>query len=255
VKPIISLFTAVVILLAISAPSRAQAQTEVSLLVANPIRRSIDKIAPGFESKTGYKLKITYGKGLGTRDQIARGDKFDVSLLLPPYPEALASGNIDPKSETTLASLLLGIGVRKGAPKPDISTPEALKKTLLSAKTIAFVDPMVGSDGFSTQIALQKLGILDQIASKIKLSATASASGELVAKGDAELCIYYVNEMTNPGTDVVGLLPKQFATPVKVVAFISTHAGDAKAARALLDYLSSPEAEASYRKDGLEPAR
>ena len=65
----------------------------------------MDKVAPGFEPKSGYKLKVTYGRGLGTRDQAAKGDPFDVFIVLPPYPEALASGNIDPKSATTLASL------------------------------------------------------------------------------------------------------------------------------------------------------
>jgi molybdate transport system substrate-binding protein len=75
-----------------------------------------------------------------------------------------------------------------------------------------------------------------------------------VATGEADLGIFYRNEMDNPGLDVVGLLPKQFATPVKVVAFISTHVKDAKAAKILVDYLSSPDAEALYEKDGLEPA-
>ena len=236
-------------------PSSALAQTEVTLLAPNPVRRSIDKVAPGFESKTGYKLKVTYGKGLGTRRQVAQGEIFDVSILLPPYPEALASGNIDPKSATTLASLTLALGVKKGAPKSDISTPKAFKRTLLAAKTIAFVDPSVGSDGFATRAALEKLGVIDLIDSKIKFGATANVVGDFAAKGEADLCIYYLNEMENPGLDVVGRLPKQFATPVKVVAFISTHTKDAKAAKALVDYLSSPEAEASYEKDGMLPAR
>jgi molybdate transport system substrate-binding protein len=235
--------------------SSARAQTEVTLLVPNPVRRSLAKLAPGFESKTGYKLKITYGKGLGTKRQIARGENFDVSILLPPYPEALASGNIDPKSATTLASLTLALAVKKGAPAPDISTPKALKQTLLAAKTIAFVDPTSGSDGFATREALQKLGVIDLIDSKIKLSPIASATAEDVVKGEADLCIFYFNEMDNPGIEAVGLLPKQFAPPVKVVAFISTHANDAKAAKALVDYLASPDAEALYKKDGLEPAR
>jgi molybdate transport system substrate-binding protein len=253
VKYLLSLVAAVALLLGISLS--AHAQTEVSLLVPNPFRRSLDKLAPGFESKTGYKLKVTYGRGLGTRRQISQGEMFDVSILLPPYPEALASGNIDPKSATTLGSLTLALGVKKGAPKPDISTPKALKQALLVAKTIAFVDPTVGSDGFATRDALQKLGVIDLIDSKIKLGATANAVGEIVAKGEADLCIFYVNEMGNPGLEVVGLLPKQFATPVRVVAFISTHVKDAKAAKALVEYLSSPDADASYKKDGLEPGR
>jgi molybdate transport system substrate-binding protein len=117
------------------------------------------------------------------------------------------------------------------------------------------VDPTSGSDGFATREALQKLGVIDLIDSKIKLSPIASATAEDVVKGEADLCIFYFNEMDNPGIEAVGLLPKQFAPPVKVVAFISTHVKDAKAAKALVDYLASPDAEALYKKDGLEPAR
>jgi len=233
----------------------ARAQTEVTLLAPNPIRGTLTKLLPGFEPKTGYKVKVTFGRGLGTRDQIARGEKFDVSILLPPYPEALASGNIDPKSETTLANLVLGLAVKQGAPKPDISTPEALKQALLAAKTIAYVDPMIGSDGLAAHQALEKLGVLDQIASKTKLSGTSRASAMDVIAGNADLCIFYLNEMDIPGIDTVGRLPGQFANAGRVVAFISTHVTDAKAAKALVDYLSSPEIEAAYKADSLEPAR
>jgi molybdate transport system substrate-binding protein len=252
VKYLFSLVAVSALLLGIS--STVYAQTEVTLLAPNPFRGSLDKVAPGFQSKTGYKLKLTYGKGLGTRRQVARGEMFDVSILLPPFPEALASGNIDPKSATTLGSLTLALAVKAGAPKPDISTPKALRQALLAAKTIAFVDPTAGSDGFATREALEKLGVIDLIDSKITLGPTSNVAAGFVAKGEADLCIFYVNEMENRGLDVVGLLPKQFAPPVKVVAFISTHVKDMKAARALVDYLSSPEAEASYKKDGLEPA-
>ena len=77
--------------------------------------------------------------------------------------------------------------------------------------------------------------------------------GNTIAKGDAEICIYWLNEMTNPGVDVVGRLPKQILSPLKVVAFISTHAQDPKAAKALVTYLSSPEAENTYKQDGFLP--
>ena len=250
-KYLFSFVTIVALLLGIS--SGARAQTEVTLLVPNPFRGSLDKLVPGFESKIGYKVKVTYGRGMGTREQVARGERFDVSILLPPYPEALASGNIDPKSARTLASLTLALGVKKGASKPDISTPAAFKQALLAAKTIAYVDPTIGSDGFATREALQKLGVLDLIGSKTKLAANAGVVANFVIKGEADVCIFYLNEMGNPGLDIVGRLPEEFATPVKVVAFISTHVTDAKAAKALVNYLSSSEAEAAYKEDGLEP--
>jgi len=230
------------------------AQTEVSLLAPNPFRRTLDKVSGGFEPKTGYKLNITLGRGMGTRQQIARGEMFDVSILLPPYPEALTSGNIDPKSATVLAKLVLAVGVKKGAARPDVSSAEALKRTLRAARTIALVDPNIGSDGAATRDALQKLGVLDQINGKTRIVGTASASSELVGKGEAEICIFYRNEMReNPNVDVVGTLPAEFAPPTDIVAFVSTHARDARAAKALVDYLASPQSEAVYEKDGLVP--
>jgi len=230
------------------------AQTEVSLLAPNPFRGTLNKVAGGFEPKTGYKLNITLGRGMGTRQQIARGEMFDVSILLPPYPEALASGNIDPKSATVLAKLVLAVGVKKGAAKPDVSSAEALKRTLRAAKTIAYVDPDIGSDGAATRAALQKLGVLDQISGKTKMVPTAGAVAELVGKDEAEICIFYRNEMReNPNVDVVGTLPAEFAPPTNIVAFISTHARDAKAAKALVDDLASRQSEAVYEQDGLVP--
>jgi molybdate transport system substrate-binding protein len=252
VKSLLSLAAVIAVLLGIS--PNARAQTEVTLLAPNPFRRTLDKVVSGFGTKTGYKLKLTLGRGLGTKEQIARGEMFDVSILLPPYPEALASGNIDPKSATTLAKMDLALGVKKGAPKPDVSTVAALKKTLLAAGTIAYVDPTVGSDGAATKEALEKLGVLDQIASKTKIARTASASAKLVGMDQADLCIFYLNEMKpNPDVDVVAALPKQYAIPTPLVAFISTHVSDAKAAKALVDYLASPDVEAVYQSDGLEP--
>ena len=234
--------------------STTLAQTEVSLLAPNPFRGTLHTVAGGFEPKTGYKLNITLGRGMGTRQQIARGEMFDVSILLPPYPEALASGNIDPKSATVLAKLVLAVGVKKGAAKPDVSSAEALKRTLLAARTITYVDPNIGSDGAATRAALQKLGVLDQISGKAKVVGTAGASAELVGKDEAEICIFYRNEMSaNPNVDVVGTLPAEFAPPTNIVAFISTHARDAKAAKALVDYLASLQSEAVYEQDGLVP--
>ncbi len=243
------------ILAALFAPP-ARAQTPVSLLAPNPFRRTLDKLLPGFQPKTGYPLQLTLGRGLGTRQQVARGEIYDVSILLPPYPEALASGNIDPKSAVTIASLILALGVKKGAPKPDVSTPEKLRQVLLSAHSLAYVNPDIGSDGFAAQQALRNMGLLDVLAAKTKNAGTASAVSELLAQGQAELCIFYRNEMLpNPNVDVVAALPAEFAPPTPLVAFISTHAASAKAAQALIDYLSSPEAQQLYEKEGLQPSR
>jgi len=231
----------------------ARAQGEISFLVPQPLKESVDKLIPGFESKTGYKVKMTVGTGLGTKQQAARGEAFDVPVILPPYPEALASGNLVAGSATTLASLVLAVGVKKGAPKPDISTPEAVKRMLLSATTVSYVDPAIGSAGRPVVEVLNKLGIAGQMQPKIKIGATGGVVQNLVAKGEVEICVLYRSDMRNPGIDVVGLVPRQIAIPTNLVGFVSARARDAAAAKALLDYLSSPGAEAVYQEEGLQP--
>jgi molybdate transport system substrate-binding protein len=231
----------------------ARAQGEIAFLAPQPLKASLDKLIPGFENKTGYKVKMTIGTGLGTKQQVARGEAFDVPVILPPYPEALASGNVVAGSATTLASLILAAGVRKGAPKPDVSTPEAVKRMLLEAKSISYVDPAVGSAGLPVVELLKKLDVAGQVQPKIKIGATGGVVQNLVAQGEAEICLLYLSDMRNPGIDVVGRVPQQISSPTNLVAFVSTHAKDPSAAKALLDYLSSPEAEAVYGAEGMQP--
>ena len=94
------------------------AQTEIALVTPYPTREAVAKIVPGFEAKTGYKVKVTIGTGVGTKDQATRGEPFDVFVILPPYPAALASGNLMADSKTTLGFFVMALTVKKGTPKP-----------------------------------------------------------------------------------------------------------------------------------------
>src|SRR6266403_6053711 len=97
-------------------PSGARAQTEVTLIAPGGIRTSIEKLIPGFEQKTGYKVKATFGSGGGTKKQVVQGDAFDVPIVQPPLQEVLASGNVAAATQTPLAKVSVGVAVRKGAP-------------------------------------------------------------------------------------------------------------------------------------------
>ena len=177
----------------------ACAQGEIAFLTPQPLKASLDKLIPGFETKTGYKVKMTVGSGLGTKQQVARGEAFDVPIILPPFQEALASGNVVASSATTLASLIMAVGVRKGAPKPDISTPDAVKRMLLAAKSVSYVDPAIGSAGLPVVEMLKKLGMTEQLQPKIKIGMTGGVVQNLVAKGEAEICLLYLSDIRNPG--------------------------------------------------------
>ena len=138
--------SSVALALAVSAPPAAVAQQkEVTLIAPGGIRAAIEQLIPGFEKKTGIKVKATFGSGLGTKKQVAQGDAFDVPILQPPYSEVLASGNVIAGSAKTLAEVAVGVAVKTGAPKPDFSTPEAAKRALLAAKSVSYPNPAGGA--------------------------------------------------------------------------------------------------------------
>ena len=233
----------------------AGAQTdEITLIAPGGIRAAVEKLIPGFEQKTGYKVKATFGSGLGTKQQVAHGDAFDVPIVQPPYEEVLASGNVVAGSATTLASVAVGVAVRKGAARPDISTPEAVKRTLLAAKSIAFPDPAGGAAaGVSFTETLRKLGIAEQIQPKIKRAQGGAGAMGMAAKGEVEIGLTFLSEMDDSGIDIVGPLPREISTPTTLIGFEGSRARNPAAAKALLDYLSSPDAAVVYKSLRMQP--
>jgi molybdate transport system substrate-binding protein len=252
-KPWLSL-AVVALLLSQSANAHAD---EVTLVAPGGIRAAVEQMIPAFEKKTGHKVKATFGSGLGTKRQVAAGEPFDVPIVQPPYPEVLASGHVVAASETPLASVAVGVAVRTGQRKPDISTPDAVKRMLLAAKSISYPDPEGGAAaGVSFTETLKKLGIAEQMQPKIKLAQGGAAAMEALAKGEVEIGLTFISEIiTEPGVESVGALPREISTPTRLVGFLSAHAKAPAAARALLTYLSSPEAAVVYKARGMQPAR
>ncbi len=241
----------------------ARAQTEVTLIAPGGIRSAIEQLIPGFERKTGYKVNATFVSGGGSKQQVVRGDPFDVPIVQPPYPDVLASGNVVESSATPLASVAVGVAVKQGAPKPDISTPEAVKKMLLAAKSIAIPDAELGAAaGVSINEMLKKLGIDEQIEPKLKRvrgtgpngAGGGNAATAMVANGEVEIVMTFFSEMNVPGVDKVGIVPRGISPRTALVGFVSSHAKNLEAAKALLQYLSSPKAAAVYKSVGMEPA-
>jgi molybdate transport system substrate-binding protein len=194
------------------------------------------------------------GTGLVIKKQVMQGEAFDVTIVQPPLQEVIASGNVVTGSETQLATVAVGVVVRKGAPKPDISTPEAVKRMVLAAKSITYPDPAVGSaSGASFTETLKQLGIFERVQPKIKLAPNGASALARVAKGEIEIDLSFLSEVTDPGVDLVGPLPEKISTPIGFVGFVSSRAKDPVAAKALLDYLSSPDAAAIYAAQGFKP--
>ena len=237
--------------------SFAGAQTkEITLIAPGGIRAAVEQLIPGFERKTGYKVKATFGSGLGTKLQVARGESFDVPIVQPPYPKVLESGNVVVSSAKTLASVSVGIAVKRGAVRPDISTADALKRTLLAAKSVAYPDSKGGAAaGVSFEEALRKLGIASQMEPKLKRAQGGAAAMAMTAKGEAEIGVTFLSEMSEPGLDIVGALPKDVVAPTTLVAFVGGHSKDPAGAKALVDWLASPDAAAIYKAQGMQPGR
>src|SRR6266850_1105658 len=225
---------------------------EITLVAPGGIRAAVEQMIPAFEKKTGHKVKPTFGSGNGTKAQVAKGDAFDVPIVQPPYPEVVASGNVVTASETPLASVAVGLAVRPGTPHPKIATAEDVKKLFLSAKSISYPDPKGGAAaGVSMTETLKKLGIADQVASKIKLAQGGAGAMKMLADKEVDIGLTFVSEIiTEPGVEVVGALPASISTPTRLSGFIGTHAKDPAAAKELLNYLSSADAAKVYRERG-----
>jgi molybdate transport system substrate-binding protein len=152
----------------------------------------------------------------------------------------------------------MGVAVRAGAPKPDISTPIAVKRTLLAAKSIAYPDPAAGASGLNVVDMLRRLGIAEQVKAKTKLTQGGGRAMAMVASGEVEIGMTYLigmgGDQQKPGQiDIVGTLPAAISPPTPLIGFVSSKTKYPEAAKELLTYLSSPEAAATFSKHWLLP--
>ncbi len=237
--------------------SAAVRANEITLIAPGGIRAAVDQMIPAFEKSTGHKVKATFGSGGGTKERVINGEPFDVPIVQLPLDPVLASGHVIAASETPLAFVAVGVAVRTGAPKPDISSADAVKRLLLGSKAIAYPNAASGAAaGVSFNETLQKLGIADAMKPKIKIAQGGRGAMELLAKGEVDIGLTFISEIiTEPGVEVVGPLPRDISTPTALVGFVSAHTKEPEAAKALLRYLSSSEAAAVYKQRGMEPGR
>ena len=229
---------------------------EITLIAPGGIRDAIQRMIPDFERKTGHAVRATFGSGGGTKQRVMGGEAFDVPVVQPPLKEVIDSGNVVAATETPLATVAVGVAVRKGAARPDISTPEAVKKILLDARTISYPDGGRGAAaGVSFDATLRQLGIFDEMRPKIVRAQGGSGAMALLARGEVDIGLTFLSEIHDPGVDIVGPLPREISTPTGLVGFVSAHSKTPAAARALLAYLSSPEVAGVYEALGMRPGR
>ncbi len=229
---------------------------EIKVLTAGAFKQVVLALVPDFEKQTGHKVAVDNGTAGQLKKRIEGGEAFDVAVITPAVVDDLAGkGKIVAGSRVNLASVGVGVVVKEGAPRPDVSTVEKFKQALLTAKSVAYIDPASGgSSGIYIDKLLVKLGIADQIRPKAKLKMGGHVA-DLVVSGEAELGIHQISEIVPvKGAVLVAPLPKEIQNTTTYAAGLSASANNKDAAVALIKTFSGPAAAAELKSKGMEPA-
>ncbi|WP_245305593.1 substrate-binding domain-containing protein [Bradyrhizobium sp. LTSP857] len=237
------------------------AAADVKVMISAGFFAVYEELGPAFEKSTGHKLITTRGPSVGDSPEsiptrLSRGEAADVVIMDGVGVDLLDQKDLTrPGSRVPLAESFIGMVVRAGQPKPDISTMDSLRKTLLAAKSIAYSDSSSGT--YLSTIGFKKLGVADEIAGKTR-KVRGPPSGEpvaaVVARGEAELGFQQVPELIHvPGIDFVGTVPSEVQPPTLYVGALPKNSQQPDAALALLHFLSSADVAAVITKAGMKP--
>ena len=251
-------FTATILATALTLSISQMAQSaEMKVVSGGAFKQVLSALAAQYEKETGNKLAIVY-QTVGQHLDLIRGGKeeFDVAVLTPAAIEDLAKeGKIVAGTRADLARVGIGVVVKAGAAKPDVTTVDAFKRTLLAAKSVAYIDPKAGgSSGIYVAGLLEKLGIADQVNAKAVLVHGGSVADH-IADGEAEIGIHQISEILPvAGVTMVGPLPAEIQNYTVYAAGVGTAAKDGAAATELVKFLSGAHALPIIKAKGMEPA-
>ena len=246
--------TIVAAVLASAVAGNAQA-AELRLLISGAIKAAMADVKPLFEQATEHKLVVLSDTSGRIAKRIADGEETDLIIVTSGgIDDLIKQGKVAAGSKSVLARSGIGAVVRKGAPKPDISTPEKFKQALLAAKTVAYTSPASGGQsGIYFARMLGELGIADAINAKAKYGQGGPVAA-IVASGEAELGMQQIPELINfPGVDYVGPLPGNLQFFTVLAAGIAGNGKQPDAARALIAFFATPAALSAMKKNGMEP--
>lgn len=230
----------------------AAGAAEVTVLASNGVTAVMKELGPQFERGTENKLAIRFDLANVLKEQIQGGEAFDVAILTAPVADDLVKqGKIVAGARSDFARSGVGVAIRAGAPRPDISTVEAFKKTMLDAKSVAYTTQ--GASGIYFAKLLERLGIAEAIKAKAKLQ-PGGAVAELAAKGEAELAVQQVSELLPvAGAELLGPFPPEIQSYTVFAAVLGTSAKEPEAAKALIKFLAAPAAIPVIKSKGMEP--
>jgi molybdate transport system substrate-binding protein len=246
-KNLLTIATAITLML----PALASA-AEIKVLSTQATEETYRELAPRFEKASGHKVTTIFTGTLDVQKRLAAGESYDMIIMAGPAIDAqIKAGKAVAGSRVDIAKSGVAVGVPKGAPKPDISTTEALKKTLLAAKSIGY---STGPSGVYLISLFEKLGVADQVKGKLKQTPTGVFVGTIIANHEVEIGFQQVSELRSfPGVDYVGPLPADVQQTTVFSSGIIAGAKEAEAAQLLVKFLTTPEAGAAFKKRGMEP--
>jgi molybdate transport system substrate-binding protein len=230
---------------------------ELTIFSTIGVRSAAEELFRDFEKTSGHQLAVIWGTAPMLVKRIEGGETADVLILSRAGIDQLRKqGKIAPGSDVALAGSGVAIAVKAGAPKPDISTPEALKRTLLAVKSIAYSEPSAGgASGVYFAKLLERMGIAEAMKPKTKYPPAGGFSAALLMTGEAELAVQQKPELLHvAGAEIVGFLPGDLNMVTEFAVGITPGCKNADAGKALIAFLRTPDAKAAFKEKGLEPA-
>ena len=250
-RKFLSLLAAIFGFIALLGQGVAATAAEVKVWAGAVMPGVFAALGPQFERATGHKIVIQYGPGLSFKRQIEAGEAFDLAIIgSDVVDDLIKQGKIAGDTRADIVRVGIGVGVREGAPKPDISSVDAFRKTLLNVKSITYAPD--GAPGRHLAKVFGRLGIAEQVKAKIKPNPV-NRVAQAVADGEAELAIHPAPSLVSAkGVQLVGPLPGELQDWFVNTAGVITTAKEPEAARALIKHLTTPEAAAVIRVNGME---
>jgi molybdate transport system substrate-binding protein len=236
-------------------PVTAGHAAELKVFASVALQSVLDEVSPAYEKKTGDKLLITYDVSAGLMKRMASDEPVDVIIVTDAMINDLQKqGKVAAGSGAVIADTKVSVATKAGAPRPDISSADALKQALLAAKSVTYSDPAKGGlSGTVAKRTIDRLGIAEQLKDKTVV-APGGQTGIVIAKGDAELGIALASELVPvAGTQLIGPLPGDLASMTILAGGISAKSASAESAKALIDFLHRPEAVQSLKAKGFDP--
>lgn len=230
-------------------------QAPVHLVVSNGMKAVVEALQPQIEKKIGHPMMMEYGSTTGLKEKIDHGTAFDIAILTSDgVDELVKKGQVTAASRTDFARCGVGLAVKSGTPKPDIATPEALKKTLEAAASITYAGD--GASRPAIDHMLERLGLAQKVKSKVTLTKGSGPAMASVAEGRVAVVMTLISElMPVKGIDIAGPLPGELQNYVRFGAGIAASAKQPEAAKALIAFLGSPDAAPVYKTKGMEAMR